>query len=608
MIMKALKNSIKALMFTLMCASCTSLDLNPLDEPSSATWYADENQLELALNAVLYHGYWPQERVEFKANTSVMDMDEISDDMMRRNAIVSFKNGTLASSQTACEYMWKNTYAAITLCNNILVNMTRLKDKISEERYNAYEGCARFYRACLYARIMMLYGDPVYFEKDLSLLSDAYTIRRTPLETALSDVYKDFDFAIANCPVAWSGVNRATKGAAYAMKARLALYMASVYKFDDNPANDPLAASYYEIARDCAKGCMDLEQYRLYPDYGELFLSKTRNACESIFCIPRSVTYAEGDKRQLIQGTSITAVLPIGIGGNISEFPTLDLFFSYLCTDGKTIDKSPLFDPKDPFKNRDPRLAESIVPWGTDFCGIVYDPRFNVSQVWDSAQNKYVTNPDNIVTASEARLPSRTMLVQKKGIDKDWTDDMQTDPDKIIMRYADVLLMYAEAKIELGEIDATVLDAMNQVRARAYGVDASQTDAYPAISETGQAGLRTILRTERRMEFAFERLRVYDIHRWRISEKVLNYSDWCIKYNAGNDVLQEAMKNDGGIFPTPVIDSDGCPVMDKDYNSKGYPWLVNLYNRSFNPKIHYLWPIPANDVLVNDNLDQNLGY
>ena len=166
--------------------------------------------------------------------------------------------------------------------------------------------------------------------------------------------------------------------------------------------------------------------------------------------------------------------------------------------------------------------------FGTDFCGVVYDPRFDVEQVWDSNVGRNITNPDNIVTASESRLPSRTGLVQRKGIDKDWTDDYQADPDKIIMRYADVLLMYAEAKIELNEIDDATLEAMNRVRARAYGVQHTETDKYPAIVTRSQSELRTILRTERRMEFAFERLRIYDLLRWRIAEKVLNYSDWTI--------------------------------------------------------------------------------
>lgn len=176
------------------------------------------------------------------------------------------------------------------------------------------------------------------------------------------------------------------------------------------------------------------------------------------------------------------------------------------------------------------------------------------------------------------------------------------------MRYADVLLMYAEAKIELNEIDDATLEAMNRVRARAYGVQHTETDKYPAIVTRSQSELRTILRTERRMEFAFERLRIYDLLRWRIAEKVLNYSDWTIKYNAGANVLKKVMTDGQWFIPTPAIDESGCPEMDATFSRENRPHITALYNRVFNPEIHYLWPLPATDVLVNKNLKQNYGY
>ena len=77
-------------------------------------------------------------------------------------------------------------------------------------------------------------------------------------------------------------------------------------------------------------------------------------------------------------------------------------------------------------------------------------------------------------------------------------------PDIIYLRYADVLLMYAEAKIEADDIDQTVLDAINKVRARAYGCDYTETDKYPEVTEKDQDALRKIVRAERRMELAYE--------------------------------------------------------------------------------------------------------
>lgn len=87
----------------------------------------------------------------------------------------------------------------------------------------------------------------------------------------------------------------------------------------------------------------------------------------------------------------------------------------------------------------------------------------------------------------------------------------------VLIRYAEVLLTYAEAKIESGSIDQSVLDAINAIRARAYGVGINDTNSYPEITSTSQSELRTVVRNERRVELAIEGLRWNDIKRWRIA-------------------------------------------------------------------------------------------
>jgi hypothetical protein len=89
--------------------------------------------------------------------------------------------------------------------------------------------------------------------------------------------------------------------------------------------------------------------------------------------------------------------------------------------------------------------------------------------------------------------------------------------DNILIRYAEVLLIYAEAKIESGQIDKSVLDAINDVRSRAYGTTADDIAHYPEITTTDQGSLRKIVRNERRVELAFEGLRWYDLKRWKIA-------------------------------------------------------------------------------------------
>ena len=343
-----------------------------------------------------------------------------------------------------------------------------------------------------------------------------------------------------------------------------------------------------------AKAVIDLGVYHLHPSYRELFLQSTKNSSESIFLIPRSIEYGIYNTAQY--------PLPRNVGGYGAPNPTWDLLAAYVCTDGLPIDESPLFDPHDPFKNRDPRLSMTIVPFGETFLGIEYNPHPEALQVMNYNTGKMQTNNDARVNAQFA---SYNGLVWKKGIDETWLENgMEVAFDKIIVRYADVLLMYAEAKIELNQIDQSVLDAINQVRARAYGVDYTNTSAYPAVTTTNQSELRTILRTERRMEFAKEGLRYMDLIRWKIAGKALTRPNYGMLYPV--DLLRERVIDKGLWFwpSTPSIDEDCIP----DFSAMEEAGLIApMAQRAWNDR-QYLWPIPTKEILINENLKQNDGY
>ena len=215
---------------------------------------------------------------------------------------------------------------------------------------------------------------------------------------------------------------------------------------------------------------------------------------------------------------------------------------------------------------------------------------------------KMQTNNDARINAQYA---SYNGLLWKKGIDETWLENgFDVDPDKIIIRYADVLLMYAEAKIELNQIDQSVLDAINQVRARAYGVEYTNTSAYPAITTMDQKKLRTIIRRERRVEFAKEGLRYMDLIRWKIAGKALTRPNYGMLYPV--DLLKEKVVNKGLWFwpSTPQIDEDCIP----DFSTMEKEGLIApMSQRLWNDR-QYLWPIPTKEILINENLKQNEGY
>ena len=173
------------------------------------------------------------------------------------------------------------------------------------------------------------------------------------------------------------------------------------------------------------------------------------------------------------------------------------------------------------------------------------------------------------------------------------------------MRYADVLLMYAEAKIELNEIDDSVLEAINTVRARAYGVSASATSFYPAVTARDQATLRRTVRLERRVELAMENLRLQDLMRWRLADKALNSYNYIYLYPAQD--CKTALV-DKGLWPWPAkpeIDEDGLADFSP-WVEKG--WVMRGAKRNF-PERQYLWPIPTHEIELCPNLlPDNPGY
>lgn len=548
--------------------SCEELDLNPLSEGSSENWYSDETEIQLSLND-LYRTYlW-----SFEENYAT---ERMTDNWSQRQAVHVFSAGSINSEWSTSADLWSDTYKGITRANTIINSLANANGNVSEIKIKQFNAEAHFFRAIFYSRLVFFFGDVPFYTNYINI-DEAFGLARTDKELILQQVYEDFDLAISDLPerYASNSLLRATKGAAMAFKARAAIYMQD-----------------YEIARDAAKDCIDLKEYELHPSYGEYFLSKTRRSKETIFALPRSFEL----------GSSWTAknFYTRTPGGSSVAQPSWELFASYLCTDGLPIDESPLFDPQNPFENRDPRLHETIVEFGTEHLGVIYDPNPYATTVLSIETGNMVRNRD---TRSVDQFASYNGLTLKKGVDEDWNDDNETDFDIRIMRYADVLLMYAEAKIELGEIDESTLDAINTVRARAYGVSVDQTNDYPNITTTNQSELRLELRNERRVEFAWENRRFDDILRWRLAEKVLTRPIYGILDPI--DLKQKVVDQGLWFFPeVPVIDEDGLPDFEPMYSTGLIKLLVE---RNFD-KRQYLFPIPSKERLINNKLTQNPDY
>ncbi|WP_257668893.1 RagB/SusD family nutrient uptake outer membrane protein [Parapedobacter tibetensis] len=564
--MKTIYKTLTALIVAGVFTSCeNALDKLPLNAPSDQNFFSNQAELELAINGAYRDLYWMTAGSPYPMvldNTT--DLGYLRTDF---SGMQVFSQGAHTPETSGFTETWDRMYSGIGRCNNLLVNMERAKEVVGEDFYRRIQAEASFLRAWYYFWLISLYGD-VPYTTVIPETIEAGKIPRTPKQQVVDSLFSDLDFAAGILPEKWGQDDdgRATKGAALALKARIALI-----------------SQRYEVAAQTAKEVMESGAYELYPDYGALFTYAGKRSVEVIFDMPFLIgvqtSFAPRE-----QG-------PRNGQGWCRLVPSQFIIDSYECVDGLPIDESPLYDPARPFENRDPRLDASLIRPQSVFAGYVYETHPDslvttryVDGVATRAANQDVTNPFASFTGylwrkytSEADIP---------------VNITNSELNFIFMRYAEVLLTYAEAKIELGEIDASVLEAINRVRARAYGVDVSAVSDYPAITSTDPAALREVIRRERKIELADEGFRLLDIRRWKIAEHVMP------------GTFRGRPRGDWSTIPAaPEINEHGHPV----YGTAGDLYR-SVDQRIFKPARDYLWPIPQKDMDVNDQLEQNSGY
>lgn len=251
----------------------------------------------------------------------------------------------------------------------------------------------------------------------------------------------------------------------------------------------------------------------------------------------------------------------MGRGFNLMN-PLSSLMEAFQFNDGTPFSYTdPRYDPKDLGKNRDPRLRYTIV--------------YNNAPYGSSV---FISHPDSINAKDRlgAAGLTQTGFGVKKYMDENFTGSLTTGygGNLPIVRYAEVLLSYVEAKLEAGQpIDQGLLDeTINRIRTR-------PTVNMPKITETNPVLLRPILRNERRVELALEGLRLWDLLRWKIADQVL--------------------KGDFYGHPFPGIKA----AIRKKTGAANDPysrWYVTTKN--FRKGIDEYWPVPQSEVDINPNL------
>ncbi|GAA0548766.1 RagB/SusD family nutrient uptake outer membrane protein [Chitinophaga japonensis] len=494
-------------LIALLITGCKSsfLDKYPLDQPAEDNFWKSEDDLQLALTgcyASLSVNQSQSVTEGFGAFT--MYWDGISDNAYPRST--SFNNialGQLEPTTGGIVNDWYNlNYRAIASCNYFLANADRVP--VDAATLQQYKAEVHFLRAYFYFQLANIYGG-VIITLQPEGLDYARDLQKSPQAEVMEQVLNDLDTAIAHLPDApYSG--RAVKASAQGLKARVLLY------------NDR-----FREAAATAKAVIDGGLFHLADEYYSLFVKPGQNNNPEIIF----------SARYLLPNMFSTLDYQMGWDQWERIQPIKNLVDAFECTDGKPITESPLYDTAHPYENRDPRLRKTVYVPG--------DP-------W-----KY--SPDGIFDPAKDGN-NRTGFLVKKYLDTSRAPtnySTRSDQDFVLLRYADILLMYAEAQNETSGPDQGVYDAVNAVRAR-QGINMP-----PLPAGLSQTEMRQRIRRERRVEFALEGTRYFDLLRWRIAKETL----------------------------TAIINPGGEPRKFTDRN--------------------YLWPFPQSEVDVY-GIEQNPGY
>lgn len=481
-----------ALIFTTSCEDY--LEKNPLDQISAPTFWKTEKDAEMALTACYGSLQWA-----WLAYLSP-HWEGLSDNAYCQypweGGFTNFARGVIEpTSGGVVGDAFYNRYQGITTCNIFLKNIEGVEiDQTTKEKYMAE---VRFVRAYLYFHLTEIYGGVPLVLEPLSIENSK--VAKSSKAEVVAKILEDLDFAISKLPnEIYTG--HAVKASALAFKSRVLLFNGQ-----------------FAEAASVAKQVVDGSDFGLNNNYSEIFTDGTQAGNNEIIF---SIKYLAPDNYTWMD---------IYYDWWLSCTPVQDLVDAYECTDGFSIAESGLYDAENPYNNRDPRLGMTVMLPEDEY---PYVP----SGLFKDVNSKTGFGLKKFISIAERPVNYST----------------QSQQDWVAIRYAEVLLNYAEAQNEAAGPDQSVYDAINEIRAR---VD--MPALQPGLSKEQ---MREKIRNERRIEMAMEGMRYFDLKRWNIAHEII----------------------------PQITDPGGTP-------------------RNFEQK-HYLWPFPQGEIDINDQLEQNNGY
>ncbi len=517
------------------CKKELDLQEYPKEQLSEAIFWNNKADAEKALTACYraenWTGWWNNFNgwnilgIKFEGWTDILSNKELGS---------GFPQAGIVSTDQQVKDMWSSNYARIARANYFLDNIAKVT--MTEMERSEMVAEAKFLRAYSYFWLSQLYGNVPLVEKTLTF-DEANSVKQATQKEVVEFAIKELMEAERNLPVRRSAAQkgRVEKGAALALLGRFLM-----------------AEKRWAEAAETYKKIIDLNRYVIDNRFKELFQDEGDNSDEIIF----SRKYMQD-----VFGEPMTQLASVpGWYGGYTQFSFFQNFVDrFLMIDGKSIDESPLYDPANPFENRDPRLYATVLLPDYSFVN----------------GKKYVGHPDS----TKQTGPGVTGYGLNKFYDPSYAGDKNRyGGDYKLMRYAEVLLSYLEANLESGAvITQSLLDeTINKVRGR-------QEIKMAAVTETDPQKLRTIVRNERAVELACEGgIRYWDLIRWKIAVETLNRKFYGMK----------------------ITDNPAQYTGKYVINEKGE---IFIQERKFEDR-NYLWPIPQSELDVNPNLKQNPGY
>ncbi|MEI8109902.1 MAG: RagB/SusD family nutrient uptake outer membrane protein [Chitinophagia bacterium] len=572
------------------------LDRKPLDASSATTFLSNQAEMEQGLTGVYASSMWV-----IANNTPMLFEIEASTDMaMKRGGnaadlIAMGDGGPFLVNNAVIIPAWNQAYKLVQRANQQILGMENGKANVTTATYNRIKAEAQVLRAWGYFHLMMWFGDVPYY-KAPPAVEEVLSAKRTPVATIVADLYKELDEAVAAFDAAGTApvqtLGKVNKGFALGVKAKLALLIKD-----------------YKTAAAATKTVIDGGQYSLNPVYQNLFSlagQNTNAGREILFCqtYPTDVNEPQnwgpilGVPRQVTNSQS-------------SHFPSQALVDQFEDRSGNRIDASTTYDPANPRLNRDRRLAWSIylpgdtmVHYASKTAALPYNNlrERTIFNIYTNVRRKFNWNTgvwDNITGGNNDWIGAQAAGIQWQvsatgnigGVGYVWNKyndttqyTFESKVGYVLMRYADILLMYAESKIELNEIDATVTAAINAVRARS---------GQPATALVSQSDLRTLVRRERAVEFAGEGLRLFDLRRWDIYAK------------ANSQPIVGISLDPAVPAANPTFDANNIPDYSASINQR---IRFRAQTRANSNAKYKLWPIPQSEIDNNPGLTQNTGW